>query len=99
MEGNPQLRIAVDFRPVRLSVRSRRESELAGGAATLRVSRMEPLVAPGEIWATESFRDELAKRPSLYGAVEIEGGMNLKKPGSREEDTFVRAFRVGPSLG
>jgi hypothetical protein len=60
---------------------------------------MEPLVAPGEIWATEEFAEELASRPTLYGAVEIGGGVNLKKPNSREEDTLIRVYRVGPNLG
>jgi class 3 adenylate cyclase len=97
--SHPQLRTAVDFGPVRLEVRNARRVELAGGAATLRVARMEPLVAPGEIWATEEFAEELASRPTLYGAVEIGGGVNLKKPNSREEDTLIRVYRVGPNLG
>jgi len=97
--SHPQLRSAVDFGPVRLEVRSTQRVELAGGVATLRVARMEPLVSPGEIWATEEFATELSSRPTLYGAVEIDGGMNLRKPDSREEDTFIRAFRVGPNLG
>ena len=41
----------------------------------------------------------IAKKPNLYGAVEIEGGLNINKTGSSEEDTFIRAFRVGPKLG
>jgi class 3 adenylate cyclase len=97
--SHPQLRTAVDFGPVRLEVRSTQRVELAGGAATLRVARMEPLVSPGEIWATEEFAEALSNRPTLYGAVEIDGGMNLRKPNSREEDTLIRAFRVGPNLG
>jgi class 3 adenylate cyclase len=97
--SHPQLRIAVDFGPVSLEVQNNQRVELGGGAATLRVARMEPLVLPGEIWATEEFAEELANRPTLYGAVEIDGGVNLKKPNSREEDTFIRVFRVGPNLG
>ena len=97
--GNPQFRIAVDFGPVKPAVQSEERAELVGGSAILRVSRMEPLVNPGEIWATEEFKDELAKQPSLYGVVEIEGGVNLKKRDSGEEDTFISAYRVGANLG
>jgi class 3 adenylate cyclase len=96
--GNPQFRIAADFGPVKLAVQGEGRAELAGGSAILRVSRMEPLVNSGEIWATEEFRDELVKQPSLYGAVEIEGGVNLKKRDSGEEDTFIAVYRVGPNL-
>jgi class 3 adenylate cyclase len=98
-DGHPQLRTAVDFGPVKLEVQGARRTELAGGSAILRVARMEPLVFPGEIWATDEFKEELAKRPSLYGAVEIEGGLNLKKPRSREEEAFIRVYRIGANTG
>jgi class 3 adenylate cyclase len=97
--GNPQLRTALDFGQVKLEARSEQRVEVAGGTAMLRVARMEPLVAPGETWASEEFREELAKQPSLYRAVEIEGGMNLKKAGSSEEDAFIRVYRVGANIG
>ena len=96
--GNPQLRTAVDFGPVKLE-QQRAGVAVAGGTALLRVARVEPLVSASEIWATEEFVEELEKQPNLYRAVEIEGGLNIKKAGSSEEDTFIRAFRMGPRLG
>ena len=51
-----------------------------------------------EIWSTEDFKRELEKSLTLYEATEIPGGVNLKKPGSREEDSFIAAFRMGPKV-
>lgn len=95
--GNPRLRTALDFGPVKLEAQHGRVA-LAGGTALLRAARIEPLVNAGETWATESFVTELQRGPSLYRAIELQGGLNIKKPGSNEDDTFIRAFRVGPGL-
>lgn len=95
--SNPQMRVAFDFGPVRL--RSWHAVEVAGGTGLLRVARLEPRVQAGEMWSTEDFKRELEKQPTLYDATQIEGGVNLKKPGSLEEDTVIPAYRLGPKPG
>jgi hypothetical protein len=101
--GRPRLRMAVDFGPVKLKRRRRRKETLAGGHALWRVVRIEPLVAPGEIWGTEEFKQQLEKGTSLYGAAPVEpeapssdGAFNIKKPGGDGPDTFVRLYRIAP---
>ena len=49
-----------------------------------------------EVWATEEFKRELEKKPTLYEAVEISGGVNIKKPNSTEADTFITTYRLAP---
>lgn len=55
--GQPRLRIALHYREVRTY---QRETDLrrviAGGDAILCASRVEPIVEPGEIWATDASR-------------------------------------------
>jgi hypothetical protein len=72
---------------------------IAGGSAILCANRVEPHVTPGQIWATEEFREQLAQRPSLWRTTEVatpEGGgrFNVKKPGRSEPDMWVRLYRL-----
>jgi hypothetical protein len=92
--SHPELRIALDYGPVRM--RSIQKLTVAGGAGLLRVARLEPRVRASEIWSTDDFKRELEKTPTLYEAKEIPGGVNLKKLGSEEDDSFISAFRLGP---
>ena len=56
-------------------------------------------MSAGEVWATEQFEAALGSQPSLYRAVEVEGGLNIKKAGSNEADTLIRVFRILAHLG
>jgi hypothetical protein len=56
-------------------------------------------VEPGQIWATEEFRQVLIERPSLWRTTELaapEGGdrFNVKKEGREEPDLWVRLYRL-----
>jgi len=98
--GQPRLRIALHHGEVQTRLR---DSDLAtvivGGDAILCASRVEPVVEPGQIWATEEFRQQFLQRPSLWRTAPIEppGGaelFNVKKPGSVEPDLWVRLYRL-----
>jgi class 3 adenylate cyclase len=98
--GQPRLRIALHHGEVHSR---QRDSDLAtvivGGDAILCASRVEPVVEPGQIWATEEFRQQFLQRPSLWRTTPIEpaGGaelFNVKKPGSGEADLWVRLYRL-----
>jgi class 3 adenylate cyclase len=98
--GQPRLRIALHHGEVQTRQRDP-DSELAivGGAAILCAARVEPVVEPGQIWATEEFRQQFIQRPSLWRTTPIEppGGLelfNVKKPGSAEPDLWVRLYRL-----
>ena len=72
---------------------------IAGGSAILCVARVEPHVEPGQIWATEEFRERLAQKPSLWRTTPVpgpDGGerFNVKKEGSGEPDLWVRLYRL-----
>jgi hypothetical protein len=56
-------------------------------------------VEPGQIWATEEFRQELAQRPSLWRTTQITGKdgaerINVKKDGRAEPDLWVQLYRL-----
>ena len=98
-EGQPRLRIALHHGEVRVRRRGDKPPLIEGGEALLWAARVEPLVEPGQIWATEQFRSELAKKPSLCRTTAIappEGGdlFNVRKGNSREADMWVRLYRV-----
>ena len=66
---------------------------IAGGDAVLCAARIEPHVEPGQIWATEEFRQQLAPTPSLWRTTPVPGRMtterfNVKK--ATEPDLWVR---------
>jgi hypothetical protein len=72
---------------------------VVGGNAVLGATRVEPHVLPGQIWATEEFRQQLAQRPSLWRTTEVtapDGGdlFNVKKAGRAEPDLWVRLYRL-----
>ena len=72
---------------------------IAGGEAVLCAARVEPHVAPGQIWATEEFRAQLAERPSLWRTTPVTspdgaGEINVKKAGGTEPDLWVRLHRL-----
>ncbi len=70
--GQPRLRIALHHGEVHTR---RRGGDLAdsvvGGAAILCAARVEPIVEPGQIWATEEFRQQFLQRPSLWRTAPI----------------------------
>ncbi|MEO7853651.1 MAG: hypothetical protein ABIR94_15565 [Rubrivivax sp.] len=80
-----------------------RDSDLAwvvaGGDAVLCAARVEPVVEPGQVWATEEFRQRLQERPSLWRTAAIEppageSRFNVSKPGSGEPALWVRLYRL-----
>jgi class 3 adenylate cyclase len=106
--GHPELRMAADFGPVQLKRDDRKRLSLAGGDAVLRVSRIEPRVRVSEIWVTGEFKRELDKRPTLYGAFDLQpdeepgssaGSVNVRKEASDQKDILVDLYRIGPKAG
>ncbi len=98
--GQPLLRVALHYGSVQTR---QRDTDLAhvivGGDAVLCASRVEPVVEPGQVWATEEFRQQLQQRPSLWRTVALSGSsaderFNVKKPGSGEDDLWVRLYRL-----
>jgi class 3 adenylate cyclase len=98
--GQPRLRIALHHGEV---LTREREEDLApvlsGGDAILCVTRVEPYVEPGQIWATDEFRQQLIMRPSLWRTTPVPGPggaerFNVKKDGGTEPDLWVRLYRL-----
>lgn len=98
--GQPRLRIALHHGEVQLR---RRASDgvlmVAGGDAVLCAARVEPHVLPGQIWATDEFREQLGRKPSLWRTTPVPGPdgadqFNVKKEGGSEADLWVRLFRL-----
>jgi class 3 adenylate cyclase len=96
--GQALLRVALHHGEVRTR---RRQSDgavmVAGGAGVLSAVRVEPHVQPGQIWATEEFRTELARSPSLWRTTAMPGPdgderFNIKK--GAEPDLWVRLYRL-----
>ena len=98
--GRPRMRIALHYGEVRTRQRENEPgSVIVGGAAVLCAVRVEAIVEPGQIWATEEFREQFLQRPSLWRTVPIEAShgedlVNVKKAGSSEADLWVRLFRL-----
>ena len=60
-------------------------------------ARIEPHVEPGQIWASEEFRQQLALTPSLWRTTPVPGPdgderLNVKK--GTEPDLWVRLYRL-----
>jgi len=103
--GRPLLRVALHRGDVRLQENAN-GAVVTGGQAIAVAARIEPRVIPGEIWCTETFRDELVRTESLCRTVplvsppgtggdgENEGYFNVRKDGSDEADIWVRLYRV-----
>jgi hypothetical protein len=97
--GQPRLRMALHYGEVQTRQRvGDLETVIAGGDAILCAARVEPHVEPGQIWATEEFREELGRRPSLWRTSPIAGPagerFNVKKEGGSEPDLWVRLYRL-----
>jgi class 3 adenylate cyclase len=97
--GQPLLRMALHFGDVQTRQgAAETERVVAGGSAILLAARVEPHVAPGQIWATEEFREQLAQKPSLWRATPVSGPagdrFNVKKEGGVEPDLWVRLYRL-----
>jgi class 3 adenylate cyclase len=98
--GQPRLRVALHYGEVQTY---QRETDLrtvvAGGSAILCASRVEPIVEPGQIWATEEFREQFLQRPSLWRMTPLSGPsgsdlFNVSKSGTGEPDEWVRLYRL-----
>ena len=98
--GQPRLRIALHYGDVQLRQRDTDlRTVIVGGDAILCASRVEPIVEPGQIWATEEFREQFQQRPSLWRTTPLaapggEDRFNAKKTGSLEPDLWVRLYRL-----
>ena len=98
--GQPRLRIALHHGEVHTRQReSDLQLEVVGGSAILCAARVEPVVEPGQIWATEEFRQQFLQRPSLWRTSPLRpaaGGalFNVRKPGTSEPDLWVRLHRL-----
>jgi hypothetical protein len=98
--GQPRLRIALHYGEVHTrQCDTDLSTEVAGGDAILCSARVEPLVEPGQIWATEEFRQQFLERPSLWRTSLLtspsgEELFNVKKKGSQEPDSWMRLYRL-----
>jgi hypothetical protein len=98
--GRPRLRVALHYGEVHIQAGIGDEPPMVvGGDAVLCATRVEPHVLPGQIWATEEFRQQFAQKPSLWRTTEVtapDGSdcFNVKKVGRQEPDLWVRLYRV-----
>ena len=98
--GQPLLRMALHYGDVQLQAGVDDEPPtIVGGTAILTAARVEPHVSPGQIWATEEFREVLMQRPSLWRTNHVpapDGGelFNVKKDGRSEPDLWVKLYRL-----
>jgi class 3 adenylate cyclase len=72
---------------------------IVGGEAILCAARVEQIVEPGQIWATEEFREQFLQRPSLWRTMPVPAPtgndvFNVKKQGTLEPDLWVRLYRL-----
>jgi class 3 adenylate cyclase len=98
--GQPLLRIALHYGEVHMQGGvGDAPPMVVGGNAVLCATRVEPHVLPGQIWATEEFRRELAQKPSLWRTTTVmspdgSDSFNVKKVGRAEPDMWVRLYRL-----
>ncbi len=98
--GRPRLRIALHYGEVRTRVSDTDLSTIiVGGEGILCASRVEQIVEPGQIWATEAFRQQFIERPSLWRTMPVPAPtgndlFNVKKQGTPEPDLWVRLYRL-----
>jgi class 3 adenylate cyclase len=98
--GHPRLRIALHHGEVQMQAATGDAPPMVvGGDAILCATRVEPHVLPGQIWATEEFRQKLAQKPSLWRTTEVmspngSDRLNVKKEGRAEPDLWVRLYRL-----
>jgi class 3 adenylate cyclase len=97
--GQPRMRMALHHGEVQTRQRADDPAAVIGGGdAILCTARVEPHVEPGQIWATEEFRQQLSKKPSLWRTTPVPGPagdrFNVKKEGGTEPDLWVRLYRL-----
>ena len=98
--GQPRLRMALHYGEVQMQPSAGDTPPMVvGGNAILYATRVEPHVLPGQIWATDEFRQVLAEKPSLWRTTELKppngsDQFNVKKEGRAEPDLFVRLYRL-----
>jgi class 3 adenylate cyclase len=98
--GQPRLRVALHYGEVQMRTGSGDAAPMVvGGDAILCAARVEPHVRPGQIWATEEFRQQLAQKPSLWRTTQVlspdsSERFNVKKDGRAEPDLWVRLYRL-----
>jgi class 3 adenylate cyclase len=98
--GQPRLRMALHYGEVQTRPgASDGPVVITGGEAVLCAARVEPHVEPGQIWATDEFRAQLVRTPSLWRTRPVpgpDGGelINVKKEGGIEPDLWVRLHRL-----
>ncbi len=97
--GQPRLRMALHHGEVQTRQRADDPAAvISGGDAILCTARVEPHVEPGQIWATEEFRLQLSRKPSLWRTTPVPGPgddrFNVKKEGGTEPDLWVRLYRL-----
>ena len=96
----PRLRIALHYGEVHTRARdSDLQLEMMGSSAILCAAWVEPVVEPGQISATEEFREQFLQRPSRWRTTALRpaGGVelfNVRKPGTSEPDLWVRLRRL-----
>lgn len=98
--GEPRLRIALHYGQVHTRQRvTDLRTVIVGGDAILCAARVEPIVAPGQIWVTEEFREQFLQRPSLWRTTPVpaptgDGCFNVRKEATQEPDLWVRLYRL-----
>jgi hypothetical protein len=98
--GRPRLRIALHYGDVRTRMSDTDlRTIIVGGEAILCASRVEQIVEPGQIWATEAFREQFLQQPSLWRTTPVPAPsdnnlFNVKKQGTPEADLWVRLYRL-----
>ena len=97
--GQPRMRMALHHGEVQTRQRADDPAAVIGGGdAILCTARVEPHVEPGQIWATEEFRQQLSMKPSLWRTTPVPGPagdrFNVKKEGGTEPDLWVRLYRL-----
>ena len=98
--GRPRMRIALHYGEVRTRVSDTDlRTIIVGGEAILCAARVEQVVEPGQIWATEEFREQFLQRPSLWRTMPVPAPtgndlFNVRKQGTLEPDLWVRLYRL-----
>ena len=102
------MRFALDFGIMECKINNG-HLEPVGGIPLRTSARIEPMVTPGEIWATEAFVNYLNLTNGIYTAKQItktdypqndklhfndKGEINIKKEGSQEPDQYIRLYRI-----
>ncbi len=96
--GQPRLRIALHYGEVRTRPGDAGVGAfIVGGDAILCAARVEPVVEPGQIWATEEFRQQLQQRPSLWRTSPVPAPLG-RGPLQRQEAWQRRARPVGAAV-